>query len=300
MAEIWATVAVAAVAAGGTAYAANKSASAQKDAAAQLGNVNQLDLQQIPAPQQVDIRGILASLPGINAGNLDSNFGLANRVNKFNLGQALRGYTGIQPYFKQNQELIGRNVASFARGELPSDVVSSIGRAAAQRGFQGGFAGGLGAGGAGSALGGLNLRNLGLTSLQLSQSGTGMAMQANQQAASMAPGLFDPTSMFLTPNAALGAAFNNAGIFNDWQGKNTQIANAEITGNTELLNNVLSSQTALGLQSNMQSAQNTGQMISSLAPILQQLLAKQQQGASTYQAAYTPSSHEPQHAGAII
>jgi hypothetical protein len=173
---------------------------------------------------------------------LPANFNLANQVNRFNVGQAVRGYSTIQPYFKQLQEQIGRNALSFARGQLPSDVVSSIGRAAAQRGLSSGFGQGAGGAGAGTAMGNLNLRNLGLTSLQLSQQGTELGMRANQAAAGMTPGLFDLTSQFMTPNMVLGAMGQNAGIINDWNRINAGIANDQSTQNTSLQNAILQSQ----------------------------------------------------------
>lgn len=260
-----AAIAAAVIAAGGAAYAANQSSKANKQAASALGGMQQLDLETLPPPETVDWQSALRSAIGSNFQNLPMDFALANQVNKFNVGQFLRGASEIQPYFRQNQELIGRNAASFARGELPSDVVNSIGRAAAQRGLQGGFAGGLNAGGPGSALASLNLRNLGLSSLELSRGGTQLAQSANNNAASMLPGLFDPASMFISPNMALGVESNNANIINDWNRNNTAIRNAEATGNTELLNSVLEAQTGLRLQGQLANAQAVQGATSSVA-----------------------------------
>lgn len=262
-----ALIAAGVIAAAGAAYAGYASNKASKEAANSLGGMRKLHLDQIPNPETVDWQSVLRDAIGTNTQNLPMTFGLANQVNQFQTGQALRGYSAIQPYFKQNQELIGRNAASFARGELPSDVVSSIGRASASRGFQGGFGQGASGGGAGTALGGLNLRNLGLTSLDLSKFGTGVAMQANQNAAQMAPALFDPSSMMISPNAALGIQSQNVGIVNDWNKANTMIANAEATGNTELLNSILEAQTGLRLQGQLASAQSVQSATSSLSGI---------------------------------
>lgn len=248
-------IAAAIIGVAGTAYGAYASNQASKKAAGALGGMQQLDLETLPLPETVNIEEILRGAIGMNFQNLPMNFALADRVNQFNSGQALRGYSAMQPYFKQNQELVGRNVASFARGELPSDVVSSIGRGAAERGFRGGFAFGASGGGPGTALGALNLRNLGLTSLDLSQRGTQLAMSANQQAAAMSPNLFDPTGMMLSPQSALSSSFNNANIINDWNRANTQIRNAEASGNTELLNSILEAQTGLRYQAAMNNAQ---------------------------------------------
>lgn len=237
-----AAIAAGIVAIAGTATSAYMQNKAAKDANSALGGMQQLDLQTIPRPELVDWQSVLRNAIGLNTQNFGMTKDLANQVNQFQLGQFLRGANTIQPYFKQNQELIGRNAASFARGELPSDVQESIGRAAASRGFQRGFAGGLNAGGPGSALGSLNLRNLGLTSLQLSQAGTQMAMGANQSAANMVPALFDPTSMFISPMQAIGAQANNVGILNNWNALNTQIRNQEAGANTQLTNEMIQQQ----------------------------------------------------------
>lgn len=238
---------------------------AAKDAAGNLNNYQQLDLEKIPPPQQVDVNEIIRSAIGQNYQNLPMNLATANRVNQFNLGQFVRGANRIQPYFNQLQEQIGRNALSFSRGELPSDVVGSVGRAAASRGFAGGIGMGSRGGGFNTALGGLNLRNLGLTSLNLAQQGTQLGMSANAQAANMVPNLFDPTSMMLNPGLAVGSAFNNASILNDWNRANTAIANAEASGNTELANSILEAQTGLRLQGQLNQAQAIQSASSSLA-----------------------------------
>lgn len=238
----------------GAAYAASETSKASKDAANNLNNYQRLDLSEIPPPEIVDWQSVLRDAIGTNISNLPMTFDLANQVNQFQTGQFLRGVSTLQPYYKQNQELIGRNAASFARGELPSDVVDSIGRAAAQRGFVNGIGMGASGGGPGTALGGLNLRNLGLTSLDLSKTGTQMAMAANQSAASMLPALFDPSSMFISPNTALGVQQFNVGTVNDWNKANVGIRNAEATGNTELANAILEAQTGLRYQGQLASA----------------------------------------------
>lgn len=228
---------------------------ASKEAANSLNGMQQLDLSRIPNPETVDYNDIIRQGVQSNYNNLPMNFATANRVNQFNVNQLVRGASTIQPYFKQNQEIIGRNAASMARGELPGDVTSSIGRAAASRGFANGIGMGSRGGGFNTALGNLNLRNLGLTSLDLSKFGTGVAMQSNQNAASMVPNLFDVQGQMISPALGVGSAFQNAGIVNRWNEANTAIANAEASGNTELLNSILEAQTGLRLQGQLQQAQ---------------------------------------------
>lgn len=240
---------------------------AAKDAASALSNPHTLNLSSIPNPETVDWREIARQTPQINSNNLDNIFALGNRVNQFQTGQFLKGANRIQPYFNQLQDQIGRNALSYSKGELPSDVVSNIGRAAASRGFASGIGMGSRGGGFNTALGGLNLRNLGLTSLDLSKFGTGVAMQANQNAANMVPNLFDPTSQMVTPGMGIGAEFNNAGIINRWNELNTAIANAEATGNTDILNSALQAATGVRLQGDLNMAKSVQSASSSLAGI---------------------------------
>jgi len=240
---------------------------ASKKAANALNNAQTLDLSRIPNPETVDWRDIARQTIDTNAGNLQDNFLLGNRVNLFNTNQFLRGANKIQPYFSQLQDQIGRNALSFSKGELPGDVVGSIGRAAASQGFRNGIAGGARGGGFNTALGGLNLRNLGLTSLDLSKFGTGVGMQVNQNAAHMVPNLFDPTSQMVSPALGIGSEFQNANILNDWNKANTLIANAEETGNTDILNSILQAQTGIRLQGQLNQAKSIQSASSALAGV---------------------------------
>lgn len=219
-----AIIAGAVIAAGGAAYAANESSKASKEA--QSGMAALAKKGQLDDPELVDWRNAGRYATDQNQQNWGRTMRLAGGVNRFQQNQALKGYEKFQPYFRQNQELIGRNAASFARGELPSDVVSSIGRAAAQRGIQGGFGMSQGAGGGGTALGSLNLRNLGLSSLDLSKWGTQFAQSANQAGAAMMPGLFDPSSQFLNPALALNGMQFNANAINQTNQLNAGYENA--------------------------------------------------------------------------
>jgi hypothetical protein len=256
------------LAAGGAIAAGQMSKKAGEAAANNLNNRELLDLQRIPNPETVDWRNILEQVQNTNYNTLPMNFATANKVNQFQQNQFLRGANKIQPYFSQLQEQIGRNALSFSKGELPADVTGSIGRAAASRGFASGIAGGARGGGFNTALGSLNLRNLGLTSLDLSKFGTGVGMQVNQNASNMLPNLFDPASQMISPQLGIGSAFNNAGIINDWNKANTMIANAEETGNTDILNSILQAQTGLQLQGRLNEAKSVQSASSSAANIM--------------------------------
>lgn len=250
MSEIWAAAVVAVVGAGAAAYSANQQKKAAASANASLAGAQGVTPGHVPFPTLVNTGQAQGKAVQTNLNGLGGIFDLARRTNQFQVGQAQRGYTAMQPYFKTLQEQIGRNALSFAKGELPSDVVSSIGRAAATRGLASGF--GLGASGAGvgTSLGSLNLRALGLTSLDLSQKGTALGMQVNQQAQALTPGLFDPSSMFLTPNTQLAADQFNAGAINQTNQLNAGYQNAANTQNVGLQNAVLQQQATNTLAAN--------------------------------------------------
>jgi hypothetical protein len=242
MSEIWVAAIGAVAVAGATAYSANKQKQSADKANATLANAQGIHPAQLGAPTLVNAGDAQRFAIGANGGALSKDFELANQVNNFQLGQALRGYNRIQPYFNQLQAQLGKNALQMSQGQLPSDVVSSIGRAAASRGFESGF--GQGANGAqgGTSLGNLNLRNLGLTSLQTSQQGNTLGMALNAQAGALAPSLFDPSSMFITPQLALAAQQFNAGALNQTAQLNAGYANAANTQNVGLQNAILQQQ----------------------------------------------------------
>jgi hypothetical protein len=141
--------------------------------------------------------------------------GEANQTNQFNINQAIKSYTAMQPDFSGIQSQLGSNALQEEKGQLPSDVVSSIGRAAASQGIQGGFAGGGGP--AGSSFSGVNgastnldLRNLGMTSLDISNQGDQLGMAASAQAKALSPVLASPTDFLPSFSTALGVdQYNN-------------------------------------------------------------------------------------------
>lgn len=271
-----AIIAGAVIAAGGAAYAANQSSKASKEASDAMGNVKPFKPKMLGAPSLVDWEKAGMKATGANWRNIVGTEKLGAEVNRFNQAQAMHGYEYFQPYFKQNQELIGRNAASFARGELPSDVVGNIGRAAAQRGIQGGFGMSQGAGGGGTALGSLNLRNLGLSSLDLSKWGTQFAQETNKAGAAMTPGLFDLSSQFISPNLVMGGMQFNANAQNQVAQLNAGYQNAAGLQNTSLANSVAQSQAAMGYQAALGQGQAVQGATNTVSGLLGQYAQMQQ------------------------
>lgn len=301
MSEVWGVLTAAVISAGAAAYSANQQKKAAAAQAAALGGAQQLPTTKVPFPSLVDAGKAQQQSLGYNGGALQKDFELANQVNNFQLGQALRGYNRIQPYFSQLQAQIGRNALSFAKGELPSDVVSSIGRAAAERGFANGLAGGANGAGAGTALGSLNLRNLGLSSLQLSQQGSQLGMALNSQAGALAPALFDVSSQFVTPAIALAAQQFNAGAINQTNQLNAGYANAANTQNVGLANALLQQQSQNQLASSIQQSNAYASAANSLAGLAaSQFGSGSSSGGNFYGTAAAAQRQIPAGSGATV
>lgn len=234
------TVAGAAVSAGGAAYQANKS----KKAAQQAGSVRYNTTPvQLGDPAQVDPYQVLQQTYFANGLNLQQGRQQAQAVNNFNYGQANKFYNKIQPYFNELQGQIGQNALSYARGELPGDVQDQITRAAAQRGIQSGY--GFGSQGFKAGAGAnLNLRNLGLTSLDLSKYGTQLGMQVNQNAKALLPNLTGLQDFWLNPQQVLGINQQNVAAQNQFALQNNQLANQGVAAQNAALANQTQSQYA--------------------------------------------------------
>lgn len=253
------------IAAGTAAYGAYASNKASKKAASAIQNgVQTFEPIEPNAPQTVDWRTAVNQALGYNINNYAQRNQLASMTNRFNTKEAQRMYGSMQPYFQQLQRQVGANALSFSRGELPSDVVASIGRAASQRGLQGGYGMGARGAGTGTALGNLNLRNLGLSSLQLSQFGTNLAMNANAQAKALSPNLFDPTSLIISPGQAVGYQFQNVGIQNEADRYWNQVQNQALMGNVSAGNKANQMATETRLAGELAQAQGIAQAGSSL------------------------------------
>lgn len=246
------------VLAAGAAVAAGamQNRAAKKSANALQNGVEYFDPIQPNAPLLQDWRRTALDANNYNFNQFGDYAMQAARINRFNQNQARAGYRGMQPYFDQLQNQVGRNALSFSQGQLPADVVSSIGRAAASRGLQSGFGQGSMGGGSGSGIGNLNLRNLGLTSLNLSQFGTNLAMQANQQAANLTPSLFRPESLMVSPQQAIGYQQQNLNTQNEAMRYWNQLQNEARLGNVSGQNRANQMATETRLAGDLATAQS--------------------------------------------
>lgn len=244
-----------AVAVGGAAYSASqqkKAASQQREALA--SGTQEFDPTLLGDPDQIDTRAV-------NLRSIDQTYDLlpyarrlSDQINAINYSTAARYYRKIQPEFFNLQRQIGQNALSASRGELPDDVAAEIGTRAAERGIQGGF--GFGSQGAQTgALANLNLRNLGLTSLDQQRYGNTLGLQVNQAARTLLPQQLSPLDLFLTPQNQLQAEMANVTSRNQFMLQNNQLQNNAALQNTSLQNSLNQSLAAIDYQSALQQAQ---------------------------------------------
>lgn len=142
-------------------------------------------IPSVPSPTSTAaeaVGGNLANLPGLT--------GLAEQVNKFNIGQAAQPYIMGLPNYEQMVGQSSKNIGSLLAGQIPTDVLSQMSQAAAERGINIGSAG---SDNVNAAL----MRALGLTSLDLM--GRGETELTGAMARTPTAKLFDPSSMFVTP-----------------------------------------------------------------------------------------------------
>lgn len=199
----------------GTGVAANQMQKARGGYEAQMSKQEMVEPIRDPNPKMFDWQSAFQSVLGANRNTREQRYDEARKQNAFNTAEAKRMYRSMQPYFDSLQAQQGKNALSFAQGELPQDVVANIGRAAAQRGIQGGYAMGAGSGAPGSALSNLNLRQLGLTSLDLSKYGTQLSMDVNSLAQRLSPQLANPEAQMLSLAQGMGYMNENTNRLNE-------------------------------------------------------------------------------------
>lgn len=145
---------------------------------------------------------------------------LANSTNQFNINQIQSMLAQVIPGYASMTAGVSKNINDELSGKIPQDVSQQIQSSAASRAIGGGFAGS-------GMHGNLVARDLGLTSLNLTQQGINSAQSWLTTMNNInSPGMFNMASMFVTPaqQAAVTTA-NNAGQFqrdyasnmNDWQ-----------------------------------------------------------------------------------
>lgn len=139
----------------------------------------------IGTEQKAAIAGNQAALPGAEALVAKTNLFNIDQINKM-LSQSIPGYGDITGN-------VSKNIASLTGGQIPQDVQDAVTRGAAGRALSGGY---------GGSQAGNNLvaRDLGLTSLNLTQQGLSSAESWMKTMDSLyAPGMMNLSSMFISP-----------------------------------------------------------------------------------------------------
>jgi len=115
-------------------------------------------------PQPPTAWEIGADFAKANLQNLPEFQKLAGAANAFDTEQINKMLATVYPELGKTSEQIGKNTLAMTRGEIPEDVAAAVTRSSAARALGGGYAGS-------KAHGNLVARDLGLTSLQLTQQG---------------------------------------------------------------------------------------------------------------------------------
>lgn len=178
---------------------------------AKIPNAPSVDLQadQIKAIKGNDAE--LAPLEGLATKTNQFNF---DQISKF-LGQAIPGLEGMKSG-------VQGNIDAFLKGQIPADVIAQIGNADASRALSGGYSGA-------GLHGNLNARDLGLTSLQLTQQGISSAESwITKMASFYEPSMFNISSMFVTPQQQAAQDWQNqeAGFQRDWMSNQQDAAHS--------------------------------------------------------------------------
>jgi hypothetical protein len=138
-----------------------------------------------------------------NASSLPSNEALASGVDTFNQNQLTTMLNSIIPNFTGSSNQLGLNINNELQGKLPADVQSQLQESDAAQALTGGF------GGSGLA-GNLTARDLGISSLNLMQTGQSELENWSSQIDQMfAPGEFNVSSMFVDPQQEFQDTFQN-------------------------------------------------------------------------------------------
>lgn len=158
---------------------------------------------KVPEFKPIDVQAEQANAIKANQANFGAASQLAETYNAFSQDQLMKAIEGVVPNAREILDSTSKNIASMSRGELPEDVARQVERRAAAKSF------GSGTGGSGFGRN-LTTRDLGLTSLQLTQQGFDNATRwlATARQALTAPQM-DVSAMFVTPAQQINVASSN-------------------------------------------------------------------------------------------
>jgi hypothetical protein len=168
---------------------------------------------QVPDWNEVSLGDAAQQAQNTNKEMLPQYEDVAARVNQFNFDQIEQMVRLATPGYDAVQSKVLSNLQSGLRGELPSDVRALVERKAAENAVAGGF------GGSGMHRS-LEARDLGLTSLQITDRAMSSAESWTARARAYAQGMpmMDVTRMFISPQQQFEANWQNqeAKFNRDW------------------------------------------------------------------------------------
>lgn len=167
---------------------------------------------KVPEFQKINAQAEQSKATQGNIANFGAASQLGSAVNAFNQDQLLGMLRKAIPDYDNMMSQGGNLIQSYMRGEVPRDVQNQISRNASERAVSGGY------GGSGMARN-LEARDLGLTSLQLTQQGLSSADRwMNSAAQRSTPGMFDVSGMFLSPMQQIGLSVGerDSNFQRDW------------------------------------------------------------------------------------
>jgi hypothetical protein len=209
------------VAAAGSIAAAGISSSASSGAAkkqAQLADAQQKRLLQ--AAGQIPMENWDVNAQALASQSIGYGLAEAPEINQQNMVQLQRMLDQTMPGWREMMSQATSNASDLLRGAIPQDISDLTRRTAAQGAISGGFAG---TGAAGS----LTARDLGLTSLQLQQTGMSELQSLLQTTRSyLMPQPVDPMSLLPLNTLVNSSEFQKQGELSNALAKYTATANA--------------------------------------------------------------------------
>lgn len=174
----------------------------------------------IPQFTPTDLGAEQSKAIGENIASLPQAENLASQTNQFNINQIQSMLRQVIPGYDAMVGGVTKDINAELSGQIPADVSAAVQTSDAARALTGGFAGS-------GMHGNLVARDLGLTSLDLTQKGISTAQSwiASMNAIN-SPAMFNLSSMFVSPmQQAQITQENNMGQFqrdyvsnlNDWQ-----------------------------------------------------------------------------------
>jgi hypothetical protein len=159
-------------------------------------------------------------IPAMATESLDYGYRTAPGVNQFNMGQLQKLLGQALPGYQQMVNTSASNTQALLQGQIPQDVQDQISRTTAQQAMAGGFAG------TGAAKS-LTARDLGLTSLQLQQTGQSQMTSLIGTARNyLMPQPVNPSSLLPLSDLIGGAEWSKSATFQANQAAYTAFANA--------------------------------------------------------------------------